>query len=123
MFVVNPGKDCVLRSQIRGHTLEELRKRYSTAEAMDYESAVAVRDAAMTAAPAESTATIFNEALEALPPIRWRRGFGDSESFMSPEVVVDNIASIHARIGTDYWSLLATQTLTHEETVALVLSA
>ena len=103
-----------------GETLDELRKRYPTAEIGDMDSVLAEKENMMRTDPVECTEEDFWNALECLPPFDWQRTGSIGESFKLVERTSGRMTSIYARIGSKYWSFTDVDTMPHGEIMAKV---
>ena len=72
-------------------------------------------------APVEVTEQRFWEMLEVLPPCKWTRLRG-SESFFVSEAETENLHTWLARIGDNYYELVAPSSLNHEEIMARIFA-
>jgi hypothetical protein len=112
--------DCLIdgRGMYSGETLEQVRLRYGPGVVvMNTDEAWTDHENAFRSAPVEITEEQFWDALEVLPPCRWRRSPG-AESFHMSEHTTGCISSIYVRIGDYYYTFADDVALTHEERVA-----
>lgn len=108
-----------------GEPLAVTRQRYPRVVQVTYAEGVALRDAFLRAkyvrSPEPTNAERWEEALNALPPMKWRSG-GGAESFMMSELLADDIARIFCRVGERYWRLAGPLSLTHDDIVRQCLA-
>ena len=71
--------------------------------------------------PVQVTEQRFWEMLEVLPPCKWTRLQG-SESFFVSEAETMNLHTWLARIGQNYYELVAPNSLNHEEIMARIFA-
>lgn len=108
-------------SQIFGQTLEEVRERYPDAQIMEANEAVnAIENGLIDDEAKEITEQQFTDALEVLPPMKWKR-YSDSESFMMAEFFYGSITSIYARVGNRFYTFQDRCSLSHDDIVRKVV--
>lgn len=106
-----------------GETLEQVQKRYPGAVKEDFDVATQANDDHWRQAPSRISSEKFHEALNVLPPEDWRHGTGDCESFKMSERTSGSITAIYARVGSEYWHLADSYTLTHEQILERIREA
>lgn len=109
------------RTQIFGQTLEEVRERYPDVQAMEANDAVdAIENGLIDAEATEITEQQFTDALEVLPPMKWK-SYSDSESFMMAEFFYGSVTSIYARVGNRFYTFHDRCSLSHDDIVRKVV--
>lgn len=114
-------KDGIVRSDIQGETLEQIRARYPGAQQGEL-GTVAVEserlaDVEYCKAPVKITREQYDYYLNVLPPMNQRGGPG-AESFMLCEFTYGSVTTICARIANDYYKMVDHCTLSHDEIIA-----
>jgi hypothetical protein len=71
--------------------------------------------------PQKITIERFWEMLNVLPPCKWTR-LHSSESFFISEAETEDLHRWFARIGDDYFELVAPRSLNHEEILGKIIS-
>lgn len=109
-------------SSVDGETLEEIQRRRPGVEVVDFDEACeqvrAASYAKYKSAPEEVDLERWDEALNCMPPMKWR-GELSTESFMICEAMTADLHSIYCRIGDRYFRLCDSRNLTHGEIVSL----
>lgn len=109
------------RTQIFGQTLEEVRDRYPDVQIMEANEAVnAIENDLIDAGATEITEQQFTDALEVLPPMKWKSD-SDSESFMMAEFFYGSVTSIYARVGNRFYTFYDRCSLSHDDIVRKVV--
>lgn len=109
------------RTQIFGQTLEEVRERYPDVQVMEANDAVdAIEDGLIDDEVTEITEQQFIEALEAMPPMKWKR-YSDAESFMMVERLYGSVTSIYVRVGDRYYTFHDRCSVSHDDIVRKVV--
>lgn len=93
-----------------GKTLEETRETSPDAVLMDHEEARALIDAGFIKPVREIDADGYMQALECLPPSKWRQSAG-VESFHICERITGNIVNWYAQCGRRYFAFTDEATL------------
>lgn len=104
------------RGVYSGKSVEDMRDEYPDIVRGTFEDAAKIEDDHFRSPPIVCTEADFMEALECLPPMKWRHGDG-AESFMISERTAGSITNIYCRIGDRYYTLADSVTLTHEQIV------
>lgn len=111
------------RSHVEAECLDEIRKRYPTAELRDFAEVCREIEALDRAhdchPPKEITKERFWEKLEVLPPVDWQRR-GSHESFKIMERLCGNLTTICVRVGDRYFELVEDIRTPHEKLLELV---
>ena len=110
------------KSQYSGHTLETMREEYPSIELITEAEALKRTDDHARKPPKRITEGRFNEMLEILPPVDWRRG-ANTETFKVSEGDSGHIHPIFCRIDTTYWELHDDVRLSKEDIVNIVRKA
>ena len=112
------------RSWIMSQTLEEMRLRYPDVKVLPSCDAVAAIEDSFITAAREIGREVFIEALEVLPPQRWKRD-GDTESFFMSEFLYGTVTSHYVRIGKRHFAFSDHASLSHQDVVrkAMINSA
>lgn len=125
----SPGKRTVIDivandglSFIRSQTLAELRQQWPDVEVVPSEEAVTRIESGHITEAVEISREDFIDALEVLPPCRWKR-HGDTESFYMSEFTYGSITAHYVRINTRYFHFSDDASLTHEDAVRKAMIA
>lgn len=105
------------RGTYSGETLDEIRARYPDARLMDDDEYNRIHAAYWTSEPVEITEDEYVDALEALPPLQWRRG-DYAETFKMSEFLSGSITGIYCRLGRRYFCFNADVKTPHDQIVA-----
>ena len=98
-----------------GRSMACSHDQYPNVVIMSHDDYRAYHDKVMTTEPVEITDDEFNMALEALPPLNWRRSADHRESFMMSEYISGTITSIYCYMDGKYYRFNGSSSLTHEE--------
>ena len=99
-------------------TVADVCLEYPDAEQMTVEEArERLESLFIDPVPVPCTRQQYQQALEMLPPEKWRSG-PRSESFMMSECIVSRVTRIYVRIESRYFSFRGCHTLTHEDIVS-----
>lgn len=99
-----------------GETLAEVQMRYPGAAVGNLDAVVEASRKMFERAPKRVTESRFLEMLNVLPPENWVRGNG-CESFKMCEYEYDNVTTIFARIGGEYYEMAGRASMPHHEIV------
>lgn len=99
-------------------TVADVCLEYPNAEQMTVEEArERLESLFIDPVPVPRTRQQYQQALEMLPPEKWRSG-PRSESFMMSEFIVSRITRTYVRIESRYFTFRDCHTLTHEDIVS-----
>lgn len=94
-------------------TYEDVKSDYPDAELLYVDTVIEMQDRAYTSPYAfPITRREFEDALECLPPVSWKR-FSQHESFKLSERYSGNITTIYVRIGNEYFKFKDQISLPH----------
>jgi len=113
--------DGVMRGKYGGKTLEEYQFDHEgPVEVLDWEEATAIHRSKYLTPPKQVTQERFWEMLEVLPPCKWNHSKSAESFFVSERITLD-LVSWFVRLGDEYWELIASDKLNHDDVVNLVL--
>lgn len=120
--IIDTISDITGLSSIGDETLEETQQRHPGAIICSFDKACEQIYIASCAKyksdPEEVDLERWDEALNCLPPMKWR-GEHTTESFMICEAMTADLHTILCRIGDRYFRLCDSKSLTHGEIVSL----
>ena len=122
----NPDAEGVYRSEYAGKTLAEYEFEGDNLILLDIDTAIERHRAKYMEPPKRIGEARFTYLLEVLPPCRWRRG-NFAESFFVSERITMDLVTWAVRLGDpkgspEYWELVESDRLTHEDIVRKVLA-
>jgi hypothetical protein len=89
---------------------------------LSLDEAVARYENSFKSEPIEISKERWWEMLEVLPPVGWKHGAHNSESFKLSERTAGLVTAIYVRVGTRYFELSDKITLPHKQCLARVLT-
>lgn len=109
-------------SWINSRSLDDFKAEYPDVQIMSTEDASNSFAESYVSAATEITEQEFQDALEVLPPSRWKN-HGDTESFYSPEFIYSLVTTHYVRIQARYYTFQDRCSVSHEDAVRKAMFA